>query len=76
MAFGLPKDLGQLQLSIRSARRTFDNRHLLRIELRASNNQPYKQMREWFDLAHKEIFELFSNLTSIEIQEKYWGRKS
>ena len=76
MAFGLPDDSGQLQLSIRNARRVVDNRHLLRVEFRAISNQPYKEMRRWFDSVHDVIFNLFSNLVNDEIQEKYWGRKS
>ena len=76
MLFGLPNDFGQLQLSIRNARRFIDNRHLLRVEFKAVSNQPYKPMRGWFNLAHEFIFDLFSNLISHEIQERFWGRKS
>ena len=76
MVFGLPNDFGQLQLSIRNARRISDDRHLLRIEFTALSNQPYKPMRGWFDLAHEAIFNLFSNLISDEIQKQFWRRKS
>ena len=76
MVFGLPNDFGQLQLSIRNARRVVDDRHLLRIEFTAYSNQPYKPMRSWFDVAHDEILNLFSNLISDEIQMQFWGRKS
>ena len=76
MAFGLPNDFGQLQLSIRNARRVSDDRHLLRIEFSALSNQPYKPMRGWFDLVHDVIFNLFSNLISDDIQKQFWGRKS
>ena len=76
MVFGLPKDLGQLQLSIRNARRVLDNRHLLRLEFSTLSSRPYKPMRYWFDSAHEVILNLFSNLMSDEIQEKFWGKKS
>ena len=75
MVFGMPNDLGQLQLLIRNARRIPDNRHLIRIEFTAFSNQPYKPMRDWFDSAHDVIFDLFTNIISNEIQEKFWGRK-
>ena len=76
MVFSLPDDSGQLQLSIRNAFRISDNRHLLRAEFRAISNQPYREMRKWFDSAHDVILDVFSKLASNEIQEKYWGRKS
>ena len=76
MAFSLPDDSGQLQLSVRNARRRDDERHLLRVEFRATSNQPYREMRKWFDSAHDVIFDAFTNLASEEIQIKYWGRKT
>ena len=76
MVFSLPDDSGQLQLSIRNARRISDNRHFLRVEFRAISNQAYRERRKWFDSAHDVILDVFSKLVSDEIQEKYWGRKS
>ena len=76
MVFSLPNDSGQLQLSIRNARRISDNRHLLRAEFRAISNQAYRERRKWFDSAHDVILDVFSKLASDEIQEKYWERKS
>ena len=76
MVLGLPNDRGQLQFSIRTARRVFDNRLLLRIEFTAHSSQPYEPMRDWFNSTHGEILELFSNLISEDIQEQFWGRKS
>ena len=76
MAFSLTDDSGGLQLSIRNARRLSDDRHLLRVEFRAISNQPYSEMRKWFDSAHEVILNVFVNLVSDEIQENYWGRKS
>ena len=73
--FSLPNNLGQLQMSIRDARRVSDDHPLLKIEFKALSNQPYEPMREWFDAAHSTIIKLFSNLISNEIQEKFWGRK-
>ena len=75
MGFRLPDDSGQLQLLIRNARRIADDRPLLRIQFRAIRNQPHPEMRKWFDSAHDVIRDIFSNLASHEIQEKYWGRK-
>lgn len=76
MSFSLPDDSGQLYLSIRSARRRSDKRHLLRVELRAINNRPHKELRNWFDAAHEVIADLFRKLISDEIQAKFWGGKS
>ena len=76
MVFGLPKDLGILQLSIRNAQRVSDNRPLLNVEFSAVSNEPYQPMRDWFDSAHEVISNLFSQLVSNEIQEKFWGKKS
>ena len=76
MAFGLPNDSGQLNLSIRNVRRVGNDRHLLRIEFTARINQPYQPMRDWFDFAHEAIIELFSDLISDKIHEQLWGRKS
>ena len=75
MVSDLPNDLGQLKLSIRNARRISDGRRLLRIEFTVLSNQADKPMRDWFDLAHDVIINLFSNLISDEIQEQFWGRK-
>lgn len=74
VVFGLPGDFGQLQLSIRSARRRLDNRPLLRIGFTALSNQAYEPMREWFDSTHEVIIELFSNLIGEDIQKQFWGR--
>ena len=71
----LPNSLGQLQIAIRSARRVPDHHLLLQIEFNAYSSQPYQPMQAWFDAAHKTITELFSNLVSDKIQEKFWGRK-
>lgn len=76
IAFGLPNDLGQLNLSIRNAQRTIEKDHLLRVEFRAISNPLHGDMRSWFNDAHDVILDLFSTVISNEIQEKYWGRKS
>ena len=72
---GLPNNLGQLAIAIRTARRVSDNQQLLQLEFKALSNQPYQPMRDWFDAAHNAITQLFSNLISKEIQERFWGRK-
>ena len=76
MTFGLPNNLGQLQLSIRNDRQVRDGRHLLRLEFTASSNEPYNPMRKWFNDAHEAIIDVFSNMMSDEIQYQLWGRKS
>jgi uncharacterized protein (TIGR04255 family) len=76
MLFSLPKDFGQLQLTIQTVHRPTDNRQLIRMEFTAQSNEPYESMREWFDIAHEEIVQLFSNLVSDEIQDRFWRRES
>jgi uncharacterized protein (TIGR04255 family) len=76
LSFNLPDNLGLLNLSIRNGQQRSDKRHLLRVEFRAINSQPSGEMRKWFDSAHDVILDVFSNLVSNEIQEKYWRRKS
>jgi uncharacterized protein (TIGR04255 family) len=73
---GLPNNLGQLQMLIRNAWQVSDDHPLLYIEFKALSDQPYEPIRDWFDAAHDTIINLFSNLVSNEIQEKFWGRKS
>ena len=72
---GLPKGLGQLVLLIRNAKRLSDNQQLLQIEFKALSSGSYKPIRGWFNTAHNAITQLFSQLVSSEIQEKFWGRK-
>lgn len=73
---GLPNDIGQLGIAIRSANKVSDNQQIIHIEFRALSNRPYQPMHAWFETAHNTITELFSNLVNDEIQEKFWGRKS
>ena len=75
MVFGLPNDFGNLHLSIQNVRRISDDRDLLRIQLTAHSNEAYKPMRDWFDIAHKEIIEVFTNIISDKIQNQFWGRE-
>lgn len=76
MEFGLPKDFGQLQLSIHLGQRLSDKREVIKIEFKAISNQPYQPISDWFNVAHKTIFDIFINLVSEEIQDQYWRRKS
>lgn len=73
--FGLPNNVGQLIVSIRNAQRVSDNQQLLQVEFTALSSGSYKPIRGWFNTAHNAITQLFSNLVSDEIQEKFWGRK-
>ena len=72
----LPNNHGRLRIAIRSAARISDNHQLLHIEFNAHGNRQDESMRVWFDIAHNAVTELFSNLVSKEIQEKFWGQKS
>lgn len=72
---GLPNNSGQVAIAIRNAQRVTDNQQLLQIEFKALSHQPYQPMQAWFDEAHDAITQLFSNIVSEEIQEKFWGRK-
>ena len=74
--FALPNGLGQLIVSIRNAQRVPDNQQIIYIESNALSSGSYKPIRGWFNTAHSAITQLFSNLVSDEIQEKFWGRKS
>ena len=73
---GLPNDLGQLGLSIRNAQQISDDQQLIHIVFKALSNQPHEPMRDWFDAVHDTIIQLFLNLVSDGIQEKFWRRKS
>jgi uncharacterized protein (TIGR04255 family) len=75
MLFGLPNDSGRLQLSIRNARLiSGDKSHLLRVEFRAVSSEPCQPIRDWFNLAHDVIYDLFLNLINEEIQTQFWGK--
>ncbi len=71
----LPDGLGELSIAIRSAQRKTDNQRLIHIETKALSKGQSQSIRTWFDAAHSNITEAFSNLVSPEIQEKFWGRR-
>lgn len=73
--YGLPNDLGQLRIAIRTAKRTSDDHHLLHIEFNAHGSKRDQPIRNWFNASHNAIIELFSNFVSNEIQDKFWGKK-
>ena len=72
----LPNGLGQLSIAIRSGQRKTNNQPLLHIETKALGKGQSETMQAWFDAAHTNITELFLNLVSNEIQNKFWGRES
>lgn len=74
--FGLPNNLGQLMVAIRTAQRSPGNQQIIYIEFKVLSSGSYRPIRGWFNTAHNTITEFFSNLVSNEIQEKFWGRKS
>ena len=74
--FDLPNRLGQLGVSIRNAQRVSDNQQIIYIEFKAISSGADKPTRGWFNAAHNTITQLFSNLVSNDIQEKFWGRHS
>ncbi len=72
----LPNGLGEVAISIRNAQRISNKQELIHVEFKVISNLAYQPMRAWFQDAHNTIMNLFCNLTSDEIQEKFWGRKS
>ena len=72
----LPNGLGEVVISIRNAQRISNKQEVIHVQFMAVSNQAYQPMRGWFDDAHNTINNLFSNLVSDEIQEKFWGRIS
>ncbi len=71
----LPNGLGEVAISIRNAQRISNKQELINMEFKAVSSQAYQPMRGWFDDAHNTIMNLFCNLISYEIQEKFWVRK-
>ena len=72
----LPNGLGEVVISIRNAQRISNKQEVIHVQFMAVSNQAYQPMRGWFDDVHNTINNLFSNLVSDEIQEKFWGRIS
>ena len=72
----LPNGLGEIVISIRNAQRISNKQEVIHVQFMAVSNQAYQPMQGWFDDAHNTINNLFSNLVSDEIQEKFWGRIS
>ena len=72
----LPNGLGEVGISIRTARQISNNQELIHMEFNAISNRPYQPMRGWFDDAHNTITNLFRNFISNEIHEKFWRQKS
>ena len=72
----LPNGLGEVAISIRNAQRISNKQELIHVEFKVISNRAYQPMQAWFQDAHNTIMNLFCNLTSDEIQEKFWGRKS
>lgn len=71
----LPQGLGEVAISIRNAERISNKQEVIHVQFMAVSTQAYQPIRGWFDDAHNTIMNLFRNLISDEIQEKFWGRK-
>ena len=74
LAVRLPKDAGRLHLRLREGRRKTDGARLFMLEFTARGLLP--SASEWFDLAHEWIVHGFADLTSAEMQEQAWQRRS
>ena len=77
--FVLPDEESQLQISIQSAQLVKDGHPVLRLDFTAHgrvDSEQHTSMRNWFDYIHDWMRRLFEDLISVEIQNKFWGRKS
>ena len=70
---------GRLVVSINPAKNAKTNEPALRVELAASSTSAPTNAddeRHWFDVAHRAIVQSFCDITSPDMQEKYWRRIS
>ena len=77
--FALPKEAGQLHVTIRSGAHPDGNQPILLFELTARstrNAATIEDMISWFEMAHNQIVGTFADLVDIEFQRVSWGRKS
>jgi uncharacterized protein (TIGR04255 family) len=78
-SFALPNRAGRLHAKIQNGARRSDGRPLFRFELTARGIGEYTAlgtMNDWFDMAHEWIVRGFAELTTLQIQNTVWGRKS
>jgi uncharacterized protein (TIGR04255 family) len=76
-SFVLPKEAGRLHITIQSAVRLADKRHIFRLEITArgiGNHTSLGSMQDWFELAHEWIVRGFADYTSMQIQKNVWER--
>lgn len=75
--FDLPDDAGELAVKLQSATRTRDQEPALRLELTARGRPgkpPIESITDWYDLAHDWIVLGFEDITTLDVQRKYWKR--
>lgn len=76
--FELPENKGWLNVKLNQATRKVDGVPSLLLELTArgfGEEKTEKAMHDWFDLAHEWIVRGFTELTTEEIQKKFWKRE-
>jgi uncharacterized protein (TIGR04255 family) len=75
--FDLESDLGELVVTVQSAKLKKDERRAFRFELNAQNQKEDLNLNaceSWFDSAHEVIVNAFADLTSEEAQQHVWKR--
>ncbi len=75
-AFDIPNDQGSIRVKLNRAKRTTNEEPILHFEIAASrpaDGMSLDDMRSWYKLAHEWIVRAFVDLTTTEVQTKYWG---
>lgn len=76
--FDLPEQKGFMSTTAKKAARLDDKANLIILEITAKSPSEPKDKQyflEWFDLAHEWIVKGFTDLTTKEVQTKYWERE-
>ena len=77
VSFPLPKDNGQLNISLQHGERKIDKLPILILQITAKGLGADKSMDtvwEWFEVAHEWIICGFTDLTGSKIQKNVWQR--
>lgn len=78
LTFSLPDSQGRLHVSIKHAVRVSDNQPVLLCELTARGmpvSNDNTAIKEWFDLGREWIVRGFTDITALNIQKEFWGRR-
>lgn len=77
-AFALPEDQGRLHVKLSQATRKTDTIPLLVLELSARGSGKEKSIEkawDWFSTAHEWIVKGFTDITTPDMQKRYWERE-